>query len=275
MHKADLIQKLQLFAAAAEHAPNRGWKGQETFAEYFAHYLEGLSIPSDEKYDFFHIEQHLPELLVAAFENLRTGTDEETIYHRKMYEKETGHEVPHITDLGVTHPSERGSAVQTTLGFLMKDVTGLDWIEQKIDAYCNAQSYVLQQMFDRFLREVYWRGMYDLIDQSSSAGVGGKFGTVELRTFVTAGRIMITFARKLDPTKPSLYEKEGTTYSNEHSVSFVAEDGDPLALGAGMQSIHTDFRTALDLIEEVIKHWPEDQAERAQVFGADEKISIL
>lgn len=73
--------------------------------------------------------------------------------------------------------------------------------------------------------------------------MSGKFGETELRTFITAGRIMFTFARR----------KKG------ESVSFIGEEGDPLCLSAGLQSVQTDFRTALDIIEDVIKHWPQDQ----------------
>jgi len=152
MHKKELIEALNKFVetydvAAANYGNPRHeirWKGQKSFAKFLIHYLENLNIPSDEKYDFWRIEPHLPELMVDAFEQLRTGTDEETVRFRQAYESETEHEVPNITDLGASRLLDQGSAVQTTLGFMLKELTGQDWVKQKIDTYCNAQKYVLQ-----------------------------------------------------------------------------------------------------------------------------------
>jgi hypothetical protein len=278
MHKTELVQRLRQFAANFDHGLGRDgpvrWKGQLAFARFLVHYLDKLSIPHDEKYDFWRIEDHLPRLMVEAFEELRTGTDPDTVKFRKDYEVETEHEVPNITDIGATDSLHRGSAVQTTLGFMLREVTGQDWVENKIDKYCNAQAVVLQQTFDKFLLKVYRRGMGEMIDKGSDRGMSGVFGTTHLRTYVLAGRVMFTFARKLDENKPSTYEKDGSIYSNEDNVSFVGEDGDPLCLSAGIQSIHADFRTCLDMIEDVIKGWPADPQEQRNVWQGDKEVAV-
>ena len=201
MHKKELIKGLRsklLKIQGQINGHNDHWwsLGQKAFAEFFRNYLEKLSIPHDEKYDSWMIEHYLPELAVAAFEKLRTGTDEETVRFREQYESETGHEIPNITDLGESSILHQGSAVQTTLGFMLKDITGCDWLESKIDAYCNAQKYVLQQTADKFLRRVYWNGTYEMVDKCKSRGMSGKFGETELRTYICGGRIMFTFARR-------------------------------------------------------------------------------
>lgn len=250
------------------------WKGQRAFVSFLIHYLENLNIRSDEKYDFFRIEPYLPELMVDAFEQLRTGTDEAAVKYRAMYEEETEHKVPNITDLGESDILHQCSAVQTTLGFMLKEVTEQDWVEQEIEKYCNAQGHVLQQTFDKFIRLVYRRGMGDAVEKCTKRGMSGKFGETELRTFVMAGRIMFTFAKRIDKSKDSYYEESDKLICNEDSVSFVAEDGDPLCLSAGMQSIHADFRTALDLIEEVIKNWSQDAKEQRKLFKEDTKVGL-
>jgi len=276
MHKKDLIDGLKRFLEREGTGRGGGvsWKGQRVFANFLIFYLGKLNIPSDEKYDFWRIEPYLPELMVDAFEQLRTGTDSEIVRFRQEYESEVGHEVPNITDLGESNILDQTSAVQTTLGFMLKEVTGLDWIEERIDTYCNAQKYVLQQTFDKFLRLVYRRGMGKIIDKCTKAGMSGKFGETELRTFIAAGRIMFTFARRIDKSKDSYYKKEGELYCNEWSVSFVGEDGDPLCLSAGIQSVCADFTTALGMIEDVIKRWSSDPKEQKKLYKANAKVSI-
>ncbi len=134
MHKKDLINSLRRFVIDYGTTDQVRWRGQKTFAEFLIMYLTGLNIPHDEKYDFWEIEPYLPQLMVGAFEHLRTGTDQATVRFRQLYEVETGHEVPNITDLGVSSLLDQGSAVQTTLGFVLKDITGREGIGQEIDA---------------------------------------------------------------------------------------------------------------------------------------------
>lgn len=279
MHKKDLIKGLKskllkIGGSVNGHNDHQWWKGQRAFASFLIHYLENLKIPQDEKYYFWAIENYLPELMVDAFEQLRTGTDEVAARFRQAYEAETGHEVPNIIDLGASNVLDQGNAVQTTLGFMLREITGQDWVKHKIDTYCNAQQYVLQQTFDKFLRLVYRKGLSEMADK---CGMSGKFGGTELRTFVTGGRIMFTFARR-KKGKTGIYI-DGKLFETlpyqEDSVSFVGEDGDPLCLSAGLQSIQTDFRTALDMIENVIKHWPQDQKIQKELYKANANVSIL
>lgn len=285
MHKKDLIKGLTKFvetyevAAANYGSPKYGvrWKGQKAFANFLIHYLENLQIPHDEKYDFWTIEDHLPELMVDAFEQLRTGTDDATVRFRQAYEAETEHEVPNVIDLGASNVLDQGSAVQTTLGFMLREITGQDWVEHKIDTYCNAQKYVLQQTFDKFLRLVYRKGLGEMADKCDKRGMSGKFGETELRTFIMAGRIMFTFARR-KKGKTGVYvggKLIKTLPYQEDSVSFVGADGDPLCLSAGLNSVETDFRTALDMIEDVIKHWSSEPKEQKKLYKANANVSIL
>ena len=155
MHKKDLIEKLRNYVAKFGNNGNVTWKGQKAFAIYLIEYLEALVIPSDEKYDFWRIEPYLPQVLTDAFEHLRTETDAVAIKHRALYEQDAERPVPNILDLGVSDGLDRAGTVQTTLQFLMKDVIGEPWIEAEINAYCNAQSHVLQHTFDKFVRDVY------------------------------------------------------------------------------------------------------------------------
>lgn len=270
MHKQELIDRLKRYTTK-----NTQWRGQKSFAEFLIHYLSKLEIPVDEQYSFWDIDYYLPKIMVSAFEELRTGTDEQTVKFRELHETACGHPVPNITDIGSSNLLDQAFSVQVLLDFLLQEVTEQKWIGNNVERYCNAQTYVLKQTFDKFTRLVYRRDMYNLINACKLQGMSGKFGNVELRTHVSAGRIMFTFAKRIDPSKKSHYKWGKTLLCNEWSVTFIGEDNDPLLLGAGIQSIDCDFRTSLDLIEEVIKNWPEDPKAQKKVFRANKKIAMI
>jgi hypothetical protein len=109
---------------------------------------------------------------------------------------------------------------------------------------------------------VYRKGLFDIIEACNVRGMSGQFGDTVLRTYTLCGRIMMTFAKS---TEKDLI--------GDNSVTFITEEGDPLAYSAGIQTIEADFRTSLDLIEDVIKYWPEVQ--KAGTFKAKASISFL
>jgi hypothetical protein len=250
MNKEKLIVELSNFLKGEIRS-----KGQKSFGKFFIEYLRRLDIAAY----YEDIMPYLPELIVDAFEQLRVKTDDNTTRFRKAYENETGWSVPNITDLGESNSMDQSSAVQTT-GFLFKEITNWDWLENKIDTYCNAQRYVLQQTFDKFLRQVYRNGLFEIISQCQKRGMSGEFGNTVLRTHVSAARIMFTFARK---------QEEG-----EVSVSFLAAENDNLALGAGIQSIYADFFTSINMIEDVINYWPTTEKEKNDIYKENEKVSV-
>jgi hypothetical protein len=274
MHKTELIDRLKRFVATYEQR-ERKWSGQRAFANFLIYYFEKLNIPHDDKYSFWSIEEYLPGLLVDAFEQLRTGTDIEIVRFRTDYGTEIRHEVPNITDLGASNSLNQCYNVQVILGFLLREVLEDNWIEFNIESYCNAQSHVLQQTFDKFTRLVYRRGLSEIIDECPNSGMSGKFGEVELRTMVTGGRIIFTFAKLIDKSKKSHYQAGDEIFCNEWSVSFIGEDDDPLLLSAGRQSIDADFRTALDLIEEVIKNWPTDKNQQKEIYKESSDVCLI
>ncbi len=107
--------------------------------------------------------------------------------------------------------------------------------------------------------------------------MSGTFGKTDLRTFCTAGRTMFTFARRM-PGKSGIYlggELVKTLPYQELSVSFVAEDNDPTALSAGLQSVHATLPEAMALIEDVIKAWPSEKRAQKKVFADSASVSIF
>ncbi len=258
MKRQELVNALRNHAALG----NITTKGEGTLALFFAAWLEKLRISHDENY--WSIDHYLPELVVAAVEYLRMGKGDLARRYRRQWEAEVGEKMPNITDLGESHILRQNQLIMN-IGHLLGKMTGNEWVESQINNYCNAQEHVLQQTFDKFLRKVYWRGLYKVVDDCNKKGMKGKFGGTELRTYVMAGRIMFTFARK---NPKSMWE------GGEDNVSFVGEDGDPLALGAGAQSVYADLPTALSMIEEVIAHWPDNRAEQKRIFRGNQRVMM-
>lgn len=274
MHKQELIDKLNRFIAKNSDPQKRITRGQIATAKFLARYLEKLNIPQDTEYDFWSIEPYLCKIAIDAFEELRTGTDEETIRFREEYEADVHHSVPNLTDLGSCSMVDQTLSA-SCLGQLLDDMTEREGIRFELQEYCFAQLHVVKQVFRRFIREVYGQGMFQLIEKCSRKGMGGKFGEVELRTYVIAGRILFTFAKRIDKSKKGHYVENDELYCNEWYVTYVAESDDPLCLSAGIQSIAGDMQSSVELIEEVIKNWPKGPKAQKKIFHADNKVCMI
>ncbi|MFA4998869.1 MAG: hypothetical protein WC514_02510 [Candidatus Paceibacterota bacterium] len=269
MNKKWLIQALSKYHM--KDTPRS--KGTLHFIRFFIDYLEKLDTSHYDKHDFVHIEHYLPEIVADVCERFRTSNDPETLSSRQAFQKELGREFPNITDLDQSNSLDQNSEAME-IAHVLAEVTGQQWVEKEIEVYLLAQQTVLQQTFDKFLRRVYRKGMFNLIDKCEERGMTGKFGETDVRTYVIAGRIMFTFARKIDKSKGGLFQEGEQVYSNEDSVSFVGGDDDPLCLSAGIQSIHADLKTGMDMIEDVIKGWPEQEKEQKRVFKADKDVKM-
>lgn len=257
MHKVDVIARLGKYLKNG----NFRVKGERSFTHYFLVWLMGLTIPSDEKYDFYDIVPFLPQLALDAYETMRTSTTGVAPEYRQRYEKETGRTMVNLTELGEDILEQTSGMI--VLKYMLSAISDRkNWTENKIENYCQAQSTALQVMFDKFIRLVYRNGLFKIIQAENERGMKGKFGSTELRTFVCAGRIMFTFARP---------KKKG----DEVSVSFVTGDEDALALEAGIQSVEANLSTAFNMIEDVIARWPKDRKDQEQIFKGNNNVAPL
>lgn len=257
MKKSELVSALRSYV---ERQQGRA-RGQNTLAAYFAQYFDKLDIPADTRFDHWEIDNRIAQLLVAAIEEFRTSQAIPIRGIREIYEMEVGHPMPDLTDI-TGDGLEQALTVQM-LGFLFTDVTGQEWVSSQIDQVFNAQRYLLMQRVYVFVAKVYTKGLAKFIDDTQERGMSGEFGETTVRTYYIAGRQMITFAR---PNAVEGYE--------EHSLSLLCEEGDPLAMGIGSQSIFTDFDTALAMIDDVIINWPDDLEQAWMMVAPDDNVRI-
>jgi hypothetical protein len=254
MKKGDLMQLLMRYARMGQGR----MRGQEVLADFIVFYLGSIRLPADEEDDFWRIEPHIPRLLLRAFDELQTSTDPEVQYYRTQYERATERRFPNLTKVGAADIVGRSLTVQA-ISSLVADVTNLEYLKFEIEKLFNAEYQLIELSFGRFMARVYCGGLFKAIDACPMRGMSGRFGDTELRSLVTAGRLMLTFARPGD--------------TDEQSISFVGIDDDKQGLGAGLQSCYTNLDTALNMIGEVMEKWPSDSAEQAAMYVADTHIA--
>src|SRR6185503_16605742 len=95
----------------------------------------------------------------------------------------------------------------------------------------------------------------------NARGMSARFGKTDLRIWSMADTTMVTFARPRGAN------------TIEHSVSFVGSWSDPKT-NFGMQSCHTDVMTALNMINDVIKGWPENVDVQRHLLKADKNVKL-
>lgn len=242
------------FILSAQHFVSRGeqrWKGDlliaTALAKYFDSKLRAGEIPEYGPMSGLTFNSYLAKYLDDAWEYLRTSDKAGAVEFRKMFKKELERDVPDLHD--ISGGVDRTLTI-ANLGSLMEKIIGTEWAKQWVEEYFFAQDHVLAVHFQKFVRKVYNDGMREQIDASRSSGMSGTFGKVELRTFVSAGRILMTFACKV-----------GVLASKEETITFIGEEGEKQGKRFGIQSVHTNLVNALQMIDAVIYHWPKSGSE--------------
>ena len=137
---------------------------------------------------------------------------------------------------------------------------GDDQLTSKIDVVFNAKRHLLLQVFYKFLDRVFRQGLFEIINSSSQSGMSGTFGSTTLRSYTSAGSLMLTFSRP------------GET--REQAVTFVCGEDDPFGLGGGLQTVDANLQTAIDMLIEVTNVWPQDRASRVGAFTENDKVGF-
>lgn len=260
MNKEELIAALQDYLKSFTNntTGERFPKGQIAFTKYLIRYLTDLEIRGTLSDNIF---QYLTTIISDAFHKLKNGEDLQSKVFRGLYEQEVGLKVPDVLNLGGADYIRQCTTVQVVLEFLFEKVTKSTWLKHEIDKYFNAQRTVLQQYFDKFLREVYRTGLFNLVNTNQGYTLTGEFGQTTLSTYSLGGRIQIELRRiPTDRTNKTEAELE------DQYFTFVASDKDPLGLTAGVDYVYCDLITAIQMIDEVINNWPKTAPTQKKLF---------
>jgi hypothetical protein len=262
------------FAKAAMHFAKHGehrWIGDDFIAaalgEYFKKRVNNGQIPQYGRHGGVHFTQYIAKYLDDAWEFFRTSGDIDASNFRRLYEEKIKGEVLCLTEISYAGPNRIMDILN--LASLAAKISGEDWVEDKVKNYFFAQDTVLEQQFQRFVRLVYKQGLSEMINASKSAGMSGTFGSIDVRTMCTAGRVVMTFAK-------SKTEAETET---EESFTFIGEEKEMQGKRFGMQSVYVDLGTAISMINEVINNWPSaDQPDcvkkRNELFKDNSKVGF-
>lgn len=256
MFRVDLVEKFRNHLASQKEAM---WHGQRPLEQYLSWWLDE-KVEFNDKYT--GIVHYLPRLMVEALENLRTGQDSITQTFRIAYRAEC--EIEEFPDVKEVNGSFERTHLILNVSRIIEEVTENKWLEEHIVGYLRAQDYVLDQALREFNVRVYRQGLHKLTKENKTAGMSGNFGNTTLRTFYTAGRLMLTFARTSE--KNPKYED---------AVSFVADYDDPTGLRTGLQSVYCTFETAVSMIQEVTNNWPAEISEQSRIYHSDIKVGII
>lgn len=258
MKQAELVTALVNFNR--DHGVQRRGdiRGQADFAKFLARYIKGLSIPADQQYSFWDIDDYIPEIVIAAIRAFESSDQPWIVEFRRVYKEET--------DIHFTDPTgvSAGNNIQEVLEVemiksLFREIMGQrgDYLSHQIDILLNAERHVVMLRFRQFQDRVYnTGGLGAIISGSRSRGMSGSFGETTLRSYILAGRLMITFARKNN--------------AYEQSVSFVCEEDDLIGITGGLQSCFAVLPDALAMIEDVIIHWDGNRTS----FKSDKAVAI-
>lgn len=250
--KVEIVKALRRFATGSgvvgyeyEHCDDR------FIASALADYIEEHQPDERDPYEERTIHD-LPYLLVEAFEAWRFQTK----YHalREAYRALTQHDVPDLVDVG-SADLVWASLVARQLAIWLPAVTEEPWIAREIEMYLRAQFSTLRQAFQVFARRVWRRGLAQKIRSKSLSGMSGDFGDgYVLRSYILAGRVMLTFAQQRKDREAA-------------SVSFIGVEEDEIGR-LGVQSCHCRLVDAITLIETITERFS------LEAFVASKTVSI-
>lgn len=233
-------------------------RGQRQLAAHYINYFRKTEIAADTRYDFWDLEAYLPQLMLDGFMDLLVSDDPVTAAIREQLEEEALLMLGDASRIGAISVTDQVLWVQSIDGML-RGAGVHEATCNKVEMLFMAEVRMVELAFRRFVQDVFTSGLFEVINEGTTAGMSGTFGVgpdmpTTLRTFTTAGRLMFTFASDVG--------------SHEESITFVGTDDDPLLLGAGLQSVQTDLATALKMIDTVRTCWPMNSEAQAACFTA-------
>jgi hypothetical protein len=148
------------------------------------------------------------------------------------------------------------SNVEITTDRLMQAISNQD---PDFEALRNS----LRDLCHSFERRVYEQGLKEVIEKSDARGMSGVFFGVELRSYILAGRMMLTFEGP-NSDDPEIRD----------SFTMIGQDP-PSKANLGMQSIFCTGDRARQLVRTVIDAWTRTLVtERSKVFTGNANVSI-
>lgn len=194
-------------------------------AGFLADWFEQVPLPSYDTY----LTKHLPQLIVDAWEELRTSPNPSTrdVRDQLMRAENYRDGMPAITGFAVGDTFYARDLLCSIIGEVYERVSGSHSgtirIEMEIMAYLRAQETMLLQTLHEFMRIVWRRGLYDTVKYERRAVV--RLGQITIRTVILANNMSLAFIK------------------GAHELHFVGGPNDPL----GVEFIIVDMSNGVHL----------------------------
>lgn len=227
-HLGSDMKQSEFVAALRNYAPNAAYVTnlEREITKVLADHTESLHFPYSES-DWWRIEDHICGIVGHALNKLL--------------------EVANLEQLEVMLPTAIYDATKSQR--MCDDVRRIVGSSR---AYINTE-------FLQFAEEVYDRGgLYAKLDECKQRGMTGVFGDTTLRSYVLAGRVMLTFVRT-------------TNNGGELLASFICNDGDPHGVSGGITALYAEPWDVVQMLREVRDNW----AEQAQNYTGSESVSLI
>ncbi len=123
------------------------------------------------------------------------------------------------------------------------------------DSTYNSVTHELNNLTNQFVFGIYVKGLQTTIDTCKQRAMSGKFNDIALRSFVSAGIVMMTIC------------------GPKAQITFICVDGkdDPLM---GVQSYEGKLPDIVELVESLIQSWKELEAPFSDVYKYDAEVRM-
>lgn len=195
------------------------------------------------------LAEYIEEFGSTPAENLRTWDESflPQIILMMVYDQRRRRE-SHVTDIQDSYEAFQRVDEQSKSASVLKDVTGSDVIPEIVDKLLRADHFAVTAKYVQFAQEVYDRGglrehIFKTLGSSGQARMTGMFGTTQLASWVSGGRVTLSFYRK---------DAEGYDVG---LFSFILDDDDCSGITGGLSARYADALIALSMIDEVMTVW--------------------
>jgi hypothetical protein len=182
---------------------------------------------------------YLPKRVAAAFERMRSEDGHEALHTlRAAYIDDTGYSIPSLINAheGGIHRVLVCHSVVRLLPIVAATATNtgekMPWLESALDSYLHAQDRAVEQAWHGFV-DRHYTALMTRIKAEQHPGNKGTFGSTELLTWDSAGRVMFQFQR------------------GDEWVTAIADDSDPVGYRSGLNAIAIPYERAVAMIRDV------------------------
>jgi hypothetical protein len=236
------------------HDDYRGMRGNDVLASALARWFRNLKGYPIERCFETHYDtvRWLPKLLVEAFEDIRTLDAYADTRAKYLDAMEGRHGIADLIDIRDRDRSSVAHEMARLFPLLLQPLVptwDMKWLKGEMESYFEAQWTVVDHAWKKFVRKCLRPNFAAITDGGPRSG---KFSGVEVLTFGSAGRTMMTF-RRSGPDE------------DDEQLSYVIDDGDPYSFRAGPNWPTADYLQCVEMLEAVVTRW--DYLDRKEEGG--------